>query len=172
MGYGSESSNSNLWWLLALIVVIIVVIIIIAAANSDDNGDHQRDVNFTVPEINSSLVIPPSDAKGTGKGSGVLSADRSTFHYNIVVNNICDITAAYFRYGAAGENGPPAKKVHFRQTHKGTWQASGNWANSDETEPLDQVAVDELLANRVYINIHTRKNPSGAIRGQVQVAPS
>lgn len=171
MAYGSESSNSNLWWLLLIVIAIIIIIVIIAAVrNNDDNGGNggNKDVNFVIPAIDAAQEVPPSDAKGSGKGTGVLSADRTKFHYNIIVKHKCDIVSAHFHFGAAGENGPIAKTLNFRQTHAGVWQSSGVWASTDEDEPLDQNAVNELLGNRIYVNIHTRKHPSGAIRGQVK----
>jgi len=172
MAYGSESVNSNFWWLLVLIIaIIIIIIIVVAVSNSDDNGGGggNKDVNFIIPHIDGDQEVPPSEAKGSGKGTGVLSADRNSFYYNIVVKHKCDITSAHFHFGAKNENGPVAKTLAFRNKHEGVWTASGVWSSSDASEPLDSTAVNELLANRVYVNIHSRKHPKGAIRGQVLV---
>ena len=171
MAYGSESVNSNFWWLLVIIIAIIIIIIIVVAVNNNNGGGGgNQDVNFVIPAIDGSQEVPPNKAKGSGKGTGVLSADRTKFHFNIHVKHKCDIVAAHFHFGARGDNGPIAKTINFRQTHEGVWQASGTWASTDEVEPLDSDAVNELLANRVYVNIHTKKFPPGALRGQVLVA--
>ena len=108
MGNGSESSNSNFWWLLAIVIAIIIIIIIIAAVNNNNGDGGNKDVNFVIPAIDGAQEVPPSDAKGSGKGTGVLSADRTKFHYNIVVKHKCDIVSAHFHFVAEGENGPIA----------------------------------------------------------------
>lgn len=170
MAYGSDSTNSNFWWLLIIVIAIIVIIIIVVAvsnSNNDNGGGGNKDVNFVIPAIDGSQEVPPVEGKGNGKGSGVLSADRSKYYYNILVNHKCDITSAHFHFGEAGENGPVAKPLNFRQTHDGVWRAGGTWSSNDEEYPLDSNAVDELLNNRVYVNVHTRKHPRGAVRGQV-----
>ena len=134
---------------------------------------------------------PLSSSPASGRGVFVLSADQSQLSFNIAYNGItgAPISGTHFHNQIIGVNGPIVRGLFASEqngltTPSGTF--SGVWSNSDPT--LDPPAVDapirplnapspvtpgssllqELLANRIYFNIHTLPNfPSGEIRGQL-----
>ncbi|NNE46141.1 MAG: CHRD domain-containing protein [Rhodothermales bacterium] len=75
------------------------------------------------------------------------------------------ITVAHFHNAAAGTNGPPVRTV--------TGDFSGNTAGGlwsfDDGEPLTGEWIEELIAGRIYLNVHTAANPGGEIRAQLEL---
>lgn len=47
----------------------------------------------------------------------------------------------------------------------------GDWKFSDGVNPLTDAMASELLAGRIYINLHTSTFPGGEILGQMLLVP-
>ena len=113
--------------------------------------------------LNSSQEVPANNSKATGGGRFVLSADKTQLSYTVKIANLSGpIQAAHFHNAAAGTNGPVVRNISFTDT-----SATGVWAASDASQPLTPALVAELLAGKIYVNVHTAANPGGEIRGQV-----
>lgn len=84
-----------------------------------------------------------------------------------------EITAAHLHLGAAGENGPVvANLLNDDNFSDGRLRRlSSDLGSNDLVGPLLGQPLDELIAaiqeDRVYINIHTERNPDGELRGQL-----
>mgnify|MGYP001071398145 CR=1 FL=1 len=107
-----------------------------------------------------------------------LSEDGSALHYELVVHNVEGITMAHLHLGKAGEigtpvawlypPGPPPKlipRVFDGLLAAGTITA-GDLIGAMRGRPLSQL-IDEIRADNVYINLHTKTHPRGDICGPV-----
>ncbi len=99
------------------------------------------------------------DGNGRGSFSGIFKGD--TLCYGLTVANIGKPIAAHIHRGVRGENGDPV--VTLKNPRRG-----GKGAASQCIDVAGGVA-DDIKSNPsgFYVNVHTEKFPSGAIRGQV-----
>ncbi len=108
--------------------------------------------------------VPPVSTPAIGNSVFTLSANGDSLAFDIVASGLSgSITAAHFHDAPAGSNGPAVRTL--TPDFVGN-QAVGNWTDSDP-EPLTPRLVAKLLAEKIYVNIHTALNPSGEIRGQI-----
>lgn len=93
-----------------------------------------------------------SASPGTGTATMILSSDRTTIRYHIVVNRLSGpVTAAHFHLLPSTSAVQP---IAFSGN-----EASGSWTMPDSI-------FTYLFSERLYINIHTSNFPSGEIRGR------
>ena len=84
-----------------------------------------------------------------------------------------DITMAHLHLGAEGENGPVVANLLSDNsfTTSGFRRLKTDVESSDLVGPLLGQQLDTLVAaiqeGRVYVNIHTDRNPAGEVRGQL-----
>ncbi len=67
------------------------------------------------------------------------------------------ITVAHFHNNIAGMIGPVVRTIH--PSFVGN-TATGVWTKTD-AEPLTPTLIADLLAGRLYVNVHTAANPGG-----------
>jgi hypothetical protein len=92
-----------------------------------------------------------SGSPGKGTATLILSSDRTTVRYHIVVNRLSGpVTAAHIHLL------PSTNAVH-PIVFSGN-EAAGTWMMPDSI-------FDDLFSERVYINVHTSAFPAGEIRG-------
>ena len=116
--------------------------------------------------LNGGQEVPPVDVDGSGGGMFTLSGDHSSLSFNVRVCNLTgEISAAHFHNAATGVNGGVVRAITDDFSGEA---ASGVWTNAD-AQPLTFDLVKELIAGNIYVNVHTAANPSGEIRGQVNV---
>lgn len=137
---------------------------------------------------------PLSNSPASGIGTFTLNNAQTDLAFNIQYQGLTGspISGTHFHNQSAGVNGPIVRGLFPAEqnglvTPSGAF--SGVWSNSDPTlTPPDPAApgapvrplnapspvtpgstlLQELLANRIYFNIHTLPNfPSGEIRGQI-----
>lgn len=104
--------------------------------------------------------VPPNDSAGKGTAEVTFDSDSQKLDWTIEYSGLTgEATAAHFHGPAAkGENAGVA--VPIEDTKSG---ASG-------TSTLTDAQAADLVAGRLYINIHTAAHPDGEIRGQVEKA--
>jgi hypothetical protein len=134
---------------------------------------------------------PLSSSTGSGLILGTLNAAQTEFTFEVSYQGLqgAPISGTHFHNQIAGVNGPIVRGL-FPSEQNGLVSPSGTfsgiWSSSDPT--LDPPASDapirpliapspvtpgsslvqELLADRIYFNVHTLPNfPSGEIRGQL-----
>lgn len=134
---------------------------------------------------------PLSSSPASGTGLFALFPAQAAMFYQIKYSGLTGspISGTHFHNQAAGVSGPIVRDLfpgeqHGLTTPAGTFQ--GIWSSSDPTQdppaspapvrPLNapspvtpgNTLLDELLADRIYFDIHTLPNfPSGEIRGQI-----
>jgi hypothetical protein len=99
------------------------------------------------------------DRNGRGSFSGVFK--RDTLCYGLTVTNIGKPIAAHIHKASRGQNGDPVVTLkHPRR---------GNPGASKQCVEVSAGIADDIRSNPsgFYVNVHTAKFPSGAVRGQV-----
>lgn len=132
------------------------------------------DFKATLSGVNEVL---PVNTAATGEATFVLSDDGSQLSYKITVNGISNAFASHIHLASAGANGPVVAGL-FGNEKTGVFTgvlAEGVITEANLTGPLEGMTMDDLLneirAGNTYVNVHTRGNPPGEIRGQILEMP-
>ncbi|MGH7492351.1 MAG: CHRD domain-containing protein [bacterium] len=116
-----------------------------------------------VANLNGDQENPPVVTAAEGFGIFTLGADGSSLSYEVTVNGLSGpISASHFHNGATGVNGPIVRNINFTGN-----TSTGVWLNTD-TQAFTPAFIAELLAGKIYVNVHTAANPGGEIRGQLR----
>jgi hypothetical protein len=109
-------------------------------------------------KLDAASEVPPSKSTGSGEATASLDTATHELTYDVKFNGFSsDVTAAHIHGPAA-----PGKNA-------GVVVPLGNAPKSPITGSAKLTAEQEqeLSAGMYYINIHTKNNPAGAIRGQL-----
>ena len=100
--------------------------------------------------------VPPNDSTASGNVTVTYDTASKKLTWKGTYTGLSGAaTAAHFHSGEAGKNGGVAVPI------------------APATSPLDGSATltdaqaADLMAGKLYVNIHTAKNPGGELRGQV-----
>ncbi|MCF8082731.1 MAG: CHRD domain-containing protein [Deltaproteobacteria bacterium] len=118
------------------------------------------------------------DGRAMAEGEFMLSENRSTLRYKLVVHNVKDITMAHLHLGQARKIGTPVAWVYPAgpppKPIPGMFDgvlAEGTITGEDLMGPLKGLPLSSLInqiqAGNVYLNIHTKAHPRGDICGPV-----
>jgi hypothetical protein len=107
-------------------------------------------------DLKASNEVPPNDSKGKGSVTATYDTASKKLSWKGSYSDLTGpATAAHFHAGEAGKNGGVAIPI------------------APATSPLegsatltDQQATD-LLAGKLYVNVHTAAHKAGEIRGQL-----
>jgi hypothetical protein len=105
---------------------------------------------------------PPVETEAAGTGAFTLTDAGLVFA--VTVENV-EFTAAHFHNGSTGVNGGVVRAItddFVGNTAYGVWTA-------DDDQPLTDELITDLLLGNIYVNVHSADNPSGEIRGQLEV---
>jgi hypothetical protein len=118
--------------------------------------------NFVV-SMDGAQEVPPVPTPATGSGTGVLSADQTTFTLSYSFSGLIGTqTVQHIHIGPVGVGGGVVKDLPF-----GSPVVNFVWSSTDATQPLTPALVASLLAEGLYVNIHSTFRPGGEIRGQL-----
>lgn len=97
--------------------------------------------------------------------------------YKLDVENIVDVTAAHIHLGAMGEAGEVVYPLYEGPEKTGSFSgtlAEGTFDASKLTGPMQGKTVTDLatavFGGMTYVNVHTKANPQGEIRGQISLS--
>jgi hypothetical protein len=106
--------------------------------------------------LNAGSEVPPTSSKGTGTVTATYDTTSKKLSWK---GSYADLsgpaTAAHFHSGAAGQNGPVAVPI------------TPNTSPFEGSATLTDAQAADLLAGKLYVNVHTAANKGGEIRGQV-----
>jgi hypothetical protein len=108
--------------------------------------------------LSAASEVPPS--KSTGSGEATASLDTSTHEltYDVTFSGFAsDVTAAHI-HGPAPEGKNGGVVVPLGNTPKSPIHGSAKLTLEQEKE---------LAAGMYYVNVHSKNNPGGAVRGQL-----
>jgi hypothetical protein len=99
--------------------------------------------------------VPPTPSPATGTATLTLNAAQTQVSYNISFSGLVGVeTLAYFHNAGPGMNGGAIFALPLGSPKIGVW-------------PVTAFEAGELLAGRIYVNIHTTEWPGGEIRGDI-----
>lgn len=104
---------------------------------------------------------------------------EGTASYRIRLRDASRVFMAHIHCGEEGANGPIVVWLAGAPPTPGGWDVDGKWIDNalitdadviPETgcgNTLDEL-VDVIREGRAYVNVHTRANPAGEVRGQLR----
>jgi hypothetical protein len=115
-------------------------------------------------QLTSAQEVPPNNSTASGSADVSYNKETKTLSYTVNYSGLSgDATMAHI-------HGPAAKGANSGVVHDLTpvlkKSASGNFA--DSVKIGEKIKEDSLLAGSYYFNIHTKQNPGGEIRGQIE----
>src|SRR5580692_6396253 len=121
---------------------------------------HAAPVSFTVP-LTGAQQVPPVDTPGSGSADLTYDPGTKVVTWNITFSGLSsDATMAHFHGpAAAGANAGVAVWL----SQKGAAVTSPITGQAT----LTPAQAQEFTSGQLYINVHTKTNPNGEIRGQV-----
>jgi hypothetical protein len=113
--------------------------------------------------LSSDLEVPPVTGTAKGAASATLSADQQTLTVRVAaVGTTGAISVGHLHDAPAGTNGDVVKPL----TINGNL-GSLTWTAKDADKPLTPALVADLMAGKLYVNLHTQGNQGGELRGQL-----
>ncbi len=100
--------------------------------------------------------VPPVMNTGSGSGTITISADKSVSG-SVTTMGISGV-AAHIHEAAAGKNGPVI--IPLTKSGDNTWIVPAGVKLSD-------AQFSSFNAGNLYVNVHTKEHPGGALRGQL-----
>ncbi len=120
----------------------------------------EEDKGF-LADLSGANEVPAVATSARGIGSFVLSKKMDQLKFNIVLNGLSGpVTGAHLHLNAAGQNGAVVENL--------TSFVSGNRIMGS-VDPSAYLSA--LLADSIYINVHTATNMNGEVRAQLHVKP-
>lgn len=118
--------------------------------------------NFVIA-LNGAQEVPANASPAIGSGTAVLNAAQTqlTVNYSFA-GLVAPQSNQHIHNAVPGIAGPVKKNLP-----TGSPVINFVWSTSDGTQPLTAASVVELLAERMYVNIHSTTFPGGEIRGQL-----
>lgn len=113
--------------------------------------------------LSSEQEVPALITGATGTANVRVRSDQSSVVIEGYAHNLSgEITGAHVHTGAAGTNGSVVKPLTINAN-----KFSITWSRTDAENPLTDALLAELMAGKLYLNVHTPSHPNGEIRGQV-----
>ena len=110
-----------------------------------------------------SATVPAVVTDGSGVASIIVNKTTGDISGSFTVSNLSGaVTAAHIHSGEVGATGPVA--ISFAQSagDANTWEIPVG-------TQLDATQLADLIAGKLYINVHTADNPAGEVRGQLGI---
>jgi hypothetical protein len=112
--------------------------------------------------LNGAQETPPNSSAATGTATVNVDTTAKSFTATVTTNSITG-TVAHIHAGAPGVAGPILFPLTESPAGSGTWKT---------TSTLSDTQLQDMLAGRYYVNVHSAAFPAGEIRGQLIVASS
>ena len=130
-------------------------------------------VDFTATLTGAAERPDPAETAATGTMTAQLNGDPGLWvlTYEIIYEGLTGpATVGHIHDAINPEPTPPFTErfgppVHDLDSLESPIQ--GDWSYADLAQPLTDAHVENLLAGRFYVNIHTDQFPNGEIRGQL-----
>lgn len=110
-------------------------------------------------ELNGAAEVPPNPTMAKGSVAATFDTATKKLAWKGTYTGLSGApTAAHFHAGEAGKNGGVAVPIFTGANAKSPFEGEAT---------LTDAQVADLLAGRLYANIHTDANKAGEIRGQL-----
>jgi hypothetical protein len=131
--------------------------------------------------------VPPVDTDATGRIKLTANSQQDALDYQLSISNLNGVvTSAHIHRGNVGTNGPIVASLNIRGTFAGasasasadggsamtSTSTGGTITSADLKGPLAGKKVSDLIQliedGKTYVNVHTKQNSNGEIRGQLK----
>jgi hypothetical protein len=110
-------------------------------------------------DLKASNEVPPGSGSGSGSVTATYDTDSKKLTWKGSYAGLSGpATAAHFHTGEAGKNGGVVIPIFAGASAKTPFEGSAT---------LTDAQAADLMAGKLYINIHTAANKAGEIRGQL-----
>lgn len=118
--------------------------------------------------------VPPVETDARGQAFFKLSRGELSLKFKLELFDIENVVVAHLHIGAKGTNGPVVAFLFGPITNPVSIECAtftGMITQEDLVGPLAgqtlDALVNEIIAGKIYINVHTVQHPNGEIRGQL-----
>ena len=108
-------------------------------------------------KLDAATEVPPKDSKGTGTMDATLDTVTKVLTYKTTYSGLTGPATMEHFHGPAAAGANAGVVVPFKDASSGMQQ----------TSTLTDAQIADLEAGKWYVNVHTKANPGGEIRGQV-----
>jgi hypothetical protein len=110
-------------------------------------------------DLKAANEVPPGSGAGKGEVTATYDTASKKLSWKGSYSGLSGpATAAHFHTGEAGKNGGIAVPIFAGAAAKSPFEGSATLTDAQATD---------LMAGKLYVNIHTAANKAGEIRGQV-----
>jgi hypothetical protein len=130
--------------------------------------------------LNGAEEVPAVSTPAAGQAVFVPEPEGTGLSFEIQVSDISDVTAVQLCHGSMGATGPAVADLYPRsgqarqQGEVAGVLASGTLTPSDLSGELAGATLgallDKMAAGELYVNVLTKAQPKGEVRGQVQLS--
>ena len=145
----------------------------LSSATSVSVSDDAKGQRFTA-QLTGQNEVPPTNTRAIGDFEMELSADGTISSYVLNVTNMSNVTSAHIHEGEKGVNGPIVLTLYKSSNPQGEINGilSKGRIDSNLYEELFIGKYNSDLINLIYekgayVNVNTKQNPHGEIRGQL-----
>lgn len=155
---------------ITVLLVLIMAVFSIGMTAMVLKVAHAQEQKYTAL-LNGDQEVPPNTS--TAKGSAWFDPMGNTVWYKVNVTGIEKVTMMHIHSGKAGENGDPIATLQIEKSTGPTngILVQGNITSSDLMGSLAGKSISDLVgkmqSGETYVNVHTKANPNGEIRGQI-----
>lgn len=145
------------------------LVLIVAACKKNSDTTVNPVVTKTGLLVNTSQEVPAvTTSNATGTMDVTYNKSTKLLTYNVNWMGLSDSIVSSHIHGTGKRGAMAGVVVPFTVTNKGA--LTGSYSG---TFTVDGSAIkeDSLLLGFYYLNIHTKKNPGGEIRGQIEFTP-
>ncbi len=169
---------STQWSRGARVVVALALVAGAAACGKGDNSTGPGAQTF-VANLSPANEVPPKTTASSGTATFSVTGNQITLT-SLTVQNIDSVTASHIHLNVAGQNGGIAVPLLALSPPSGHIVSQTLVSNLAITQSMivglgsaAPITTDSLLAlfrsGGAYVNVHTRANPAGEIRGQIHL---
>lgn len=144
------------------------------ASSSTDTAMSTADTSTPAPAANTTMTkslqltsaqeVPANNSKGSGTAEVTYNKDSKMLSYTVNYSGLTgDATMAHI-HGTA----PKGQNAGVKKDLTDVLKKSASGSFSDSVKIGDNIKEDSLLSGMYYFNIHTKKNPGGEIRAQIE----
>ncbi|MDZ7644329.1 MAG: CHRD domain-containing protein [Woeseiaceae bacterium] len=116
-------------------------------------------VEVLLTDLSGDQEVPAVASAASGIAASTVNRETGSLVLHLNADGADDASASHIHQGFAGQNGPVLVPLEQDAGDAGHWSATG--------ASLDAAGLDDYLAGRLYVNLHTPANPGGEIRGQI-----
>jgi hypothetical protein len=140
--------------------ILLMSCILLFACKKGYNAATSSNVYFS-GTFSGSAEVPSVSTAATGSVTATYDPSAKTLQYTFTWNNLSGVAVAmHFHDGATGTNGAVVIPISSFPS-----QVSGSVSGT--SSPLNDTLINDLMAGKLYGNIHTQNHPGGEIRAQI-----